>query len=200
MDHSSRLTMPVRLRDGRCLDVRFIQPDDAPRLIALFHGLSPETIYRRFFNARRMLPSAEAARLATVDHDERDALVVCVPGGDGSATIIAVARYAKNDAETAEAAFVVTDAYQGCGLGRMLLGRLIALLRQRGCHYLRAAVLAENTRMRRLLRSTGYPMTVTRDGNVLMAQLDLRRRAARTTFAGQRAPASEPALDDVAQY
>ena len=83
--------MPVRLRDGTCLDVRFIRPDDASRLIALFHGLSLETIYRRFFNARRVLPAAEAARFATVDHSERDALVVCIRGRGSIAPIVAVA-------------------------------------------------------------------------------------------------------------
>ena len=106
-------------------------------------------------------------------------MVVCIRGRGSIAPIVAVARYAQDDAESVEGAFVVTDAYQGHGLGRMLLGRLIALLRQRGFRYLRASVLAENTRMLRLLRSKGYPMTVTRDGNILMTQLDLRLRAVR---------------------
>lgn len=179
MDRSARLTGPVQLRDGRCLDVRFIRPHDAPRLIAFFGGLSLETIYRRFFHARRVLPPAEAARLANVDHRERDALVACVPGGDATAPIVAVARYAKQDEHSAEGAVVVTDAYQSRGLGRILLGRLIALLRQRGFRYLRAAVLTDNARMLRLLQSMGYPMTVARDGTVLITQLDLRHRVAR---------------------
>jgi acetyltransferase len=173
MGRPARLTGPVRLRDGSRVEVRFIRPDDGPRLVELFEGLSPETIYRRFLHARGVLPPAEAARYAGVDHRERDALVACAAGGDGEALLVAVARYARQDEEGAEAALVVADDYQGRGLGTTLLRRLIALVRSRGFRHLHGAVLSDNGRMLRLLRSTGYPLTIARDDGAYWTQLDL---------------------------
>jgi len=187
------LTGPVWLRDGSHVDVRFIRADDSPRLIELFQGLSAETIYRRFLHARSVLPAAEAARYADVDHRGRDALVACAPGGDRQAPIVAVARYAQQDAEAAEGGLVVDDAYQERGLGTILLRRLIALLRWRGFRYLRGAVLGENGRMLRLLQASGYPLRIVRDDGAYGTQLDLGiRRAAAHTARGGEHPSSTP--------
>ena len=172
------LTETIWLRDSSHVDVRFIRADDGPRLIEFFQGLSPETLYQRFLHARSVLPAAEAARYANVDHRGRDALVACAPSEDAQAPIVAVARYAQQDAEAAEGGLVVDDAYQQRGLGTILLGRLIALLRCRGFHYLRGAVLGENGRMLRLLRATGYPLRIVRDDGAYGTELDLGLRPA----------------------
>ena len=183
------LTGAVWLRDSSQVDVRFIRADDGPRLIELFQGLSPETIYRRFLHARSVLPAAEAARYANVDHRERDALVACAPSDEAQAPIVAVARYAQQDGAAAEGGLVVDDAYQQRGLGTMLLGRLIALLRCRGFRYLRGAVLGENGRMLRLLRATGYPLRIVRDDGAYGTELDLElRRAPARAAWGARHP------------
>src|SRR5258708_40308684 len=59
------------------------------------------------------------------------------------------------DPGVAELAFLVEDDWQGRGLGRALTDVLLVLGRERGLVELRATVLSENERMRRLLTSFG---------------------------------------------
>ena len=56
----------------------------------------------------------------------------------------------------AECALVVEDAYQGKGLGRHLLERLIAVARERGVKVLVGLVLAENLPLLKLARALGF--------------------------------------------
>lgn len=133
------------------LRLRLIRPDDEPRLIALYDRLSRHTAYQRFFTAMKRLPTDWAHFLANVDYQTRLALVIEAPGPEGP-EVVAVARYEPTgDAAVAEVAFVVQDGWQGKGLGRLLLRELLAAATARGIRCFRAYVLADNSRMLRLL-------------------------------------------------
>jgi RimJ/RimL family protein N-acetyltransferase len=139
----------LQLEEG--LQLRLIRPDDEPRLIALHERLSQHTAYQRFFTALRRLPTNWAHFLANVDCQTRLALVV-EREGDGGTEVIAVGRYEPtSDAGVAEVAFVVQDGWQGKGLGRTLLRELLEAAEARGIRRFRAYVLADNSRMLRLL-------------------------------------------------
>ena len=133
------------------LRVRLIRPDDEAQLIALYDRLSQHTAYQRFFTAMQRLPPDWAHFLANVDYETRLALVVEREGPGGS-EVIAVRRYEPtSEAGVAEVAFVVQDGWQGRGLGRLLLRELSAAAEARGIRRFRAWVLADNSRMLRLL-------------------------------------------------
>ena len=56
----------VVLRNGRTLRIRPVRPDDREALLALYRGLSPDSLYMRFFDTR----NADAAlRDAPADVD-----------------------------------------------------------------------------------------------------------------------------------
>jgi RimJ/RimL family protein N-acetyltransferase len=140
--------LPVRVLDDG-LRLRLIRPDDEPRLVALYARLSRHTAYQRFFAAMQRLPPDWAHFLANVDYQARLALVVERPDAD---ELVAVARYEPSSEDgVAEVAFVVQDAWQGKGLGRILLRELLAAAEVRGIRRFRAYVLADNSRMLRLL-------------------------------------------------
>ncbi len=70
---------------------------------------------------------------------------------------VGVARYIANpDQESAEFAVVVADAWQGRGVGRMLMERLIACARLRGLSRLEGTVLRGNTHMRHFTEALGF--------------------------------------------
>jgi GNAT superfamily N-acetyltransferase len=124
------------------LAVREIRPDDADRLTRFHTTLSMETTRMRFFSPHPRLSPHELLRFTTVDHWDREAIVV-LDGDD----IVAVGRYDRmDDPGLAEVAFVVSDPWQGKGIGPVLLSRLAELARQR-----------ENDRMLEMLRHTGFP-------------------------------------------
>ncbi len=150
----------VRLRSGRQIGIRPIQPDDAPRLQALFERLSPESVFLRFLGTRKTLTDQDAERLVHVDYDRRMAFVALLDDGPEE-ILVAVARYsaiADSDPLEAEAAVIVEDSFQNQGLGTLMLVRLSTYARQHGIQRFWAAVHHSNSRILRFLRSSGLPM------------------------------------------
>ena len=143
---------------------RPVQSDDGERFRRLWPRLSRETIYRRFHAPLHRIPLETVRRLVEVDHDLREAVVAEV-GGE----VVGVARYDRSPADpsTAEFAIVVEDAWQGFGLGRQLLGQLIALAAARGVEVLTATVQPDNDRVLALIRRVLPDTTVTPDDDVL---------------------------------
>jgi RimJ/RimL family protein N-acetyltransferase len=132
--------------EGRTLTVRPIRDDDVHRLRRLFYRLSPETVYRRFFQPVKQPSEKLLHHLAEVDHELRQAIVAELDD-----EIIAVVRYDRSTAaDVAEVAVLVEDAWQGHGLGRRLLRRLAVDALEHGVADLTATVLGENQRALRL--------------------------------------------------
>jgi GNAT superfamily N-acetyltransferase len=155
----------VTLRDDRTVVLRPIRTSDAPHLIALHERLSTETQYMRFFGPKPFLSEAEAAYLASVDHVHRFA-IVAVAGDDDEAPIVGVGRFDVQQDFMAEPAIVIRDDYQGAGLGRAILERLVEIGRGRALHAFKAEVLAENTRMIDMLRGAGLEVSQVEGGIV----------------------------------
>ncbi len=70
---------------------------------------------------------------------------------------IGVARYVINpDWESCEFAIVVSQHWQGHGLGRHLMLRLIEIARARGLKIMMGQILAANTRMLAMAKALGF--------------------------------------------
>jgi acetyltransferase len=149
----------VTLKDGTQVIIRPIHPDDADDLQATFQRLSMESIYLRFLSFKKELPDEEALYLATVDYTTRMAFVA-IASENNREIVVGVSRYAMDDPgnpEFAESAVVVEDGYQGRGLGKLLLWRLVNYARARGIHILRGNLQVGNNRMLDLVRRSGLP-------------------------------------------
>lgn len=148
---------PVALPTGERVELHLMDPADAGALVEFHEGLSNETTYLRFFSAHPRLSARELDHFTQVDHLDREALVACKDG-----CILAVGRYDRRcGADDAEVAFVVADAWQGHGLGSLLLRRLAELARARGVRRLTAETLAINGKMLEVFRLSGLSMTTT---------------------------------------
>ena len=149
----------VTLKDGTNVIIRPIRSDDADHLQDTFDHLSMETIYLRFLSFKKELPDEEAHYLATVDYTSRMAFVAqCEKNGRD--IVVGVARYALLDKDhpgIAESAVAVQDEYQGRGLGKLLLRRLVIYARAKGIHHLRGNLQIGNNRMLELVKRSGLP-------------------------------------------
>jgi GNAT superfamily N-acetyltransferase len=139
------------------------------------HGqLSLTTVHRRFFTAHPTLSEDEVARFTNVDNVDRVALIAL----DGD-SLVAVARYDRDPGtDEAEVAFVVVDAYQGRGLGTLLLEQLASAARHNGISTFTADVLLENAAMMRVFRGSGYPVTSSLSQGVFSIRFPIGREAA----------------------
>ena len=137
------------------LRLRIIQPADKQKLAEGFQRLSPESRYRRFLNYKRELTPGELRHFTEFDgvnHLAIGAFERDEAGAEGA--VVGVARFIRcpEDAEGAECAIVVSDNRQGRGIGRQLLERLLAAAAERGVRHFQGYLLAENTRVRRLIQ------------------------------------------------
>jgi GNAT superfamily N-acetyltransferase len=159
----------VMLGDGTSARVRAIGPDDAVALRAFHSRLSPESIVLRFFGPHPRLSNAEVERFTHVDGVDRVALVA-----ERAGEIVAVARYDRAPGtDQAEVAFVVDDAFQGQGLGTILLQSLAETARAYGVRWLVADTLSENFRMLNVFRHAGFARKFTRSSEVMRVVMDI---------------------------
>ncbi|MEO8485516.1 MAG: GNAT family N-acetyltransferase [Betaproteobacteria bacterium] len=149
----------MAVRDAPPLAVRPIRPEDAKLEQAFVSGLSDESRYFRFFYRLHELTPQMLARFTQVDYDREMALVALAPdpSASGGQKFVAVARYVANaDGESAEFAIVVADDWQGKGVARGLMTRLVACARKRGFARLAGSVLRSNHAMLRFTATFGF--------------------------------------------
>ena len=159
------------LRDGTTVEVRPLGPHDANALRAFHDGLSGETVYRRFLCARGPLTDAEVAYFTRLDQRSRVALAAFAEG-----ELVAVARYDRLPGTTdAETACVVTDAWQGRGVGTLLLARLVEIAGRSGVRRFVADTLMSNTPLLRLLADIAPVRTAAVDHGFAHVLVDLPR-------------------------
>jgi RimJ/RimL family protein N-acetyltransferase len=155
--------------------IRSIEPSDAPALVALHESLSDATRRYRFFSLHPHLTSDEVARFTTVDHADREALVVVEDDG----TIVGVGRFDRTGDDIGEVAFVVADRLQGKGLGSLLLRQLGQWALDHGIHRFEAEVLAYNRPMMRTFRRWAADCSVTFCDGVLHFDMGIPEPASR---------------------
>jgi RimJ/RimL family protein N-acetyltransferase len=164
-----------KAKDGTSVLLRAIEPDDFEIERDFVDGLSRSSCYMRLMSARRPTLD-EMYRWTHVDR-QREGAVIGVVVIDGRKRQIGVARYAmeKGNNDVAECAIVVSDAWQGRGLGSELLSSLIELARRSNLKRLYGTTLAENDAMVRLARRFGFHVAYdSRSGPLLELSLKLK--------------------------
>jgi len=157
----------VVLRDGSTLAVRPIRPDDEGDLARFFTDLSMESRVFRFFAAISNA-DALAKQLVDVDYTTRYG-ILAVAGAERR--LVGHAMYVATEPRKAELALAVADAYQGRGLGTILLGQLGEAAAAAGIEVMEAIVKPENHHMLKLLRESGFPMSVRSEPGEIHAEL-----------------------------
>ena len=144
------------LPGGARLVVRPIRPEDAEIENAFVDALSPDSLRLRFHSGLRHLTPTMLARFTQIDYDREMALVAVDMSG-AAPRQVAVVRYIRlPDARTCEFAIVIADDWQGRGLGRRMLLRLIGIARSRDLDTMTGYVLTSNAAMIALCTSLGF--------------------------------------------
>jgi GNAT superfamily N-acetyltransferase len=145
-------------RLGR-LSVRPVGPPDVPEMKRFVDRLSAQTLHNRTLGGFVRVGETLLLQLCSPQPPAEVALAVVQRApGSGPAGFAAVGRFAPcDDAPTlAEFAVTVADDCQRSGLGRLLLGELAVLARERGYAGLTGTALATNDAMLALARDAGF--------------------------------------------
>lgn len=116
----------IALPDGRVVVVRPVVARDAEAAQTFVRGLSPTSRLQRFHFGLRELPPSLLRAMTDVDHHRHVAIVAESMIEPHGPLWVADARYVRgDDPQEAEFGIAVADAWQGAGLGRELMRRLL---------------------------------------------------------------------------
>lgn len=150
------LPQDVRLRNGVRVQIRGVRPNDANRFGSFVAKLSEAARDERFGPAFNELTTAMLVDLLNVDGIGRAAFVATITSGHEQ-QVIGEARYGVDEAgESATLTLVVTDIWQGQGLGELMLERLLVAARDAGVRRLVGSVAPSNRPMLRLMQRMGF--------------------------------------------
>ena len=146
----------LRLRSGKTLAVRFVEPGDAEALQDYFRSLSVRSRYNRFLGAMSELPQTELDHFIHVGERDRFS-VIAVMTIDGVETIVGEARYGfVADTASFEFGISVDDRWQGQGIGSALLRNLECRAAAFGATRVFGDTLRSNDVMMGLARKSGF--------------------------------------------
>ena len=167
-----------QLKDGTALTLRPIRPEDEP-LMVKFHGaLSEQTVLYRYFGLTKLEQRVAHERLRRIcfnDYDREIALVAIRQNPETQTDeIIGVARLIKtHGTDEAEFAIVISDEFQGYGLGTHLLKLSVNIGRQEKIGRITALILPENYVMQRVFRKVGFEVEYDRFNEAMRAEIKL---------------------------
>ena len=154
--YPQELVEVVEVANGQRVTVRPLLPLDAAKFQAFVTELSDASRTQRFMGGLRKLPPPLLQRLTRIDYRSHMALVAETMR-DGLPIIIAEARYAVDPrSESAELAVAVADEWQGLGLAKALLRRLIGHAAELGLRRLHGETLASNACIMHLAWMAGF--------------------------------------------
>jgi len=196
---SDPLKGPVLLRDGRPAYLRIATKEDVPALKSLLERSSDSSRYFRFMGG--VEPDLEGAvRLMAAVGEPVDGavdgagsspgtgrgLTLVVTTGDNEDRVIGVGSYWPVGPGVAEVAFLVEDAYQGKGIGTILLERLAYAADGRGINRLIAHVHPDNQKMLKVFQDSGYDIDRELEEGVIQISLDIEPTERSVSLAEQR--------------
>ena len=163
-DRQDQVLIPADLTEsfepiiGQSVTLRTLRREDVDIEAAFLSGLSPESRHNRLLGGMIKITREYLERLTTVDFS-RDMALAAVLMLDDREVLIGVARYVLEAGERAcEFALVVADAWQGRGIGRRMMEKLIAVARGRGLERIYGDVLSTNRPMLDFCRKLGFSL------------------------------------------
>ena len=127
-----RYSDTLRLRDGRLLSVRFMEPRDREAIQAYYRALSPTSRYNRFLGATSELPPTQLEQFVHIGEDDRFTVLVTTMI-DGDEAIVGEARYAIDlRSDRFEFGLSLGDGWQGQGIGAALIREGLGRLEEHG--------------------------------------------------------------------
>jgi acetyltransferase len=166
-----------QLKDGTAVTIRPIRPEDEPLMVRFHTTLSERSVYLRYFCSLSLSTRVEHERLVRIcfgSYDRGFALVAEYKNPlSGEQEILGVGRFTAITRTEAEAAVLVTDRWQGRGLGTELLAGVARVARAEGFKRISGEILRDNLATQAIFRKTGFNVHATEDPSSVTASIEL---------------------------
>jgi len=176
--YPTRYVAPWTAKDGTGINIRPIRPEDEPAMVHFHETLSERSVYLRYFhliNLEQRTTHERLTRICFIDYNREMALVAeRINPQTGTSEILGVGRMMKVfGTDEAEVAVLVSDQWQGRGIGKELLARLLIIGRDEKLSKLTADILPDNRDVMRLCEKLGFTLKHSAEDDVVRAEFPL---------------------------
>jgi acetyltransferase len=176
--YPTKYMAPWTLKDGTDVTIRPIRPEDEPAMVHFHETLSERTVYLRYFhlmNLEQRVTHERLTRICFIDYDREMALVAERRNPEtGEPEILGVGRLMKiHGTNEAEVAVLISDRWQGRGLGKELLARLTIVGGGEKLSKLTADILPDNRAVMRICEKLGFSLKHSLEDEVVRAEFAL---------------------------
>lgn len=151
-----------KLKDGTPIIIRPVRPDDEPLMVQFHQTLSDRSVYLRYFSPLKLdqrVAHTRLSRLCFIDYDREMGLVAEHTTQQRHRHIVGIARLSRvRHAREAEFSLLVSDEWQGAGLGTELLRRLVHIGRDAALARITGVIMPENVAMQRVASNVGFTL------------------------------------------
>ncbi|HEY4691352.1 MAG TPA: bifunctional acetate--CoA ligase family protein/GNAT family N-acetyltransferase [Anaerolineae bacterium] len=163
---------------GERLIIRPIRPEDEPLMVKFHESLSDRTVYMRFLRPLQLsqrIAHERLSRICFIDYDREMALVAeRTDVQTGERSIAGVARLSKlHGVNQGQFSIVVSDQFQGQGLGKELAHRLIQIGRDEKLSRIVASISHDNLQMQSVAEKLGFRLQPTDEGSLVTGIIEL---------------------------
>jgi acetyltransferase len=167
-----------KMKNKKRVVLRPIRPEDEPLMVKFHQTLSEQSVYQRYFSVLKLSQRTTHERLTRIcfnDYDREIALVAEhreTPAAEPQ--ILGVGRLSKlHGVNEGEFAILVSDPWQGQGLGTELLRRVVEVGRAEKLQRIIGHILADNHVMNHVCQKVGFKVGQDADDHDLLAQYAL---------------------------
>jgi acetyltransferase len=165
-----------RLKDGTPVTIRPIRPEDEPLMVQFHTTLSERSVYLRYFCSLSLSTRVEHERLVRIcfgSYDRGFALVADRKNPEtGQHEVLGVGRFSAINRAEAEAAVLVSDRWQGRGLGTELLACVARVARAEKFQRLLGEILRDNLATQAVFKKVGFKLRSMEDQSSVSALLE----------------------------
>ena len=166
-----------KFKDGTAVTIRPIRPEDEPLMVQFHTTLSERSVYLRYFCSLSLSTRVEHERLVRIcfaSYDRGFALVADRRDPEsGEHEVLGVGRFSAINRTEAEAAVLVSDRWQGRGLGTELLASVARVAREEKYTRLTGEILRDNLATQAIFKKAGFQLKPMDDPSSVSASVNL---------------------------
>jgi acetyltransferase len=173
--YPSQYVWEWKFKDGTPVTIRPIRPEDEPLMVQFHTTLSERSVYLRYFCSLSLNTRVEHERLVRIcfaSYDRGFALVADHLNREtGQHEVLGVGRFSAINRLEAEAAVLVSDKWQGQGLGTELLAGVGRVARSEKFQKLSGEILRDNLATQAIFKKVGFTLSTIDHPSSISARL-----------------------------